>query len=181
MLSNMPSLDGTAILEALPAGAILIDRGARIRFINSAAASLLGIEGDLPIGQSLADLPGDLRLDREDEHTGYLDLPERWDKIAGTYRCGDGRYVRLHTNFPHHRDGVLRILGCAYKRDAVAKSLEKWSAFQLENAAAEAGLAATAMRSFEEWDAHPQGQAVARLPLLSIDRTGDVLATGCLG
>jgi crotonobetainyl-CoA:carnitine CoA-transferase CaiB-like acyl-CoA transferase len=102
-----------------------------------------------------------------------LDLPERWDKIAGTYRCGDGRYVRLHTNFPHHRDGVLRILGCAYERDAVAKSLEKWSAFQLENAAAEAGLAATAMRSFEEWDAHPQGQAVARLPLLSIDRTGD--------
>ena len=33
--------------------------------------------------------------------------PELWDKIAGAYQCGDGRYVRLHTNFPHHRDGVL--------------------------------------------------------------------------
>src|SRR5438045_6726396 len=26
---------------------------------------------------------------------------EIWDKIAGLYRCGDGRWVRLHTNFPH--------------------------------------------------------------------------------
>src|SRR2546423_4823333 len=38
--------------------------------------------------------------------------PELWDKIAGTYRCGDDRWVRLHTNFPHHRDGVLALLGC---------------------------------------------------------------------
>ena len=37
---------------------------------------------------------------------------EVWDKIAGLYRCGDGRWVRLHTNFPHHRDGVLKLLGC---------------------------------------------------------------------
>src|SRR5438132_4035111 len=29
-----------------------------------------------------------------------------WDKIAGIYRCGDARWVRLHTNFPHHRDGM---------------------------------------------------------------------------
>src|SRR5262245_8156673 len=29
-----------------------------------------------------------------------------WDKIAGTYRTGDDRWVRLHTNFPHHRDGI---------------------------------------------------------------------------
>ena len=36
--------------------------------------------------------------------------PELWDKIAGIYECGDGRYVRLHTNFPHHRDGVLKLL-----------------------------------------------------------------------
>ena len=46
--------------------------------------------------------------------------PELWDKIAGTYQCGDGRYVRLHTNFPHHRDGVLKLLGCANDKAAVA-------------------------------------------------------------
>jgi crotonobetainyl-CoA:carnitine CoA-transferase CaiB-like acyl-CoA transferase len=39
-----------------------------------------------------------------------------WDSIAGTYRCGDDRWVRLHTNFPHHRDGILALLDCAYER-----------------------------------------------------------------
>ena len=39
-------------------------------------------------------------------------------------------------------------------------------------AAAEAGLVVTAMRSFAEWDAHPQGRAVASLPAFSIERIG---------
>ncbi len=98
---------------------------------------------------------------------------ESWDKIAGTYECGDGRFVRLHTNFPHHRDGTLALLGCAYDRAAVAQTLKRWNAFDLEDAAAKAGLVVTAMRSFAEWDAHPQGQAVARLPLLDINRIGE--------
>ena len=102
--------------------------------------------------------------------------PDLWDKIAGTYRCGDGRWVRLHTNFPHHRQGVLDLLGCAYDRDAVARALEDWRAEDLETAAAEAGLVVTAMRSFAEWDAHPQGRAVASLPVLSIERIGDAPA-----
>lgn len=102
--------------------------------------------------------------------------PELWDKIAGTYQCGDGRWVRLHTNFPHHRDGVLKLLGCANDRAAVAKALLGWEAFDVEDAAAEAKLVVTAMRTFGEWDAHPQGAAVAGLPLLSIDRIGEAPA-----
>jgi crotonobetainyl-CoA:carnitine CoA-transferase CaiB-like acyl-CoA transferase len=42
-----------------------------------------------------------------------------WDRIAGNYQCGDGRWVRLHTNFPHHRDGILRILACDYDKQAL--------------------------------------------------------------
>jgi crotonobetainyl-CoA:carnitine CoA-transferase CaiB-like acyl-CoA transferase len=102
--------------------------------------------------------------------------PELWDKIAGAYECGDGRYVRLHTNFPHHRDGVLKLLGCAYDKTAVAHALKAWKAFDVEQAAADAGLVVAAMRSFAEWDAHPQGQAIARLPLMSIERIGDATA-----
>jgi crotonobetainyl-CoA:carnitine CoA-transferase CaiB-like acyl-CoA transferase len=96
-----------------------------------------------------------------------------WDKIAGTYRCGDGRWVRLHTNFPHHRDGMLRLLGCAHERAAVEAALANWRGDELETAAAEAGLVATMMRSFAEWDAHPQGRALATLPVLTIERIGD--------
>ena len=32
--------------------------------------------------------------------------PPAWDAIAGVYRTGDQRFVRLHTNFPHHRAAV---------------------------------------------------------------------------
>lgn len=100
-------------------------------------------------------------------------LEERWDAIAGPYACGDGRWVRLHTNFPHHRAGVLRLLGCAGERAAVQAALQGWTAFGFEQAAAEAGLCVTAMRSFAEWDAHPQGQASATLPPLRLARIGD--------
>lgn len=99
-----------------------------------------------------------------------------WDAIAGTYRCGDGRWVRLHTNFPHHRDGVLALLGCAYDRDAVAHALADWQAEAFETAAADAGLVVTMMRTPEEWQAHPQGAALAALPLFSIDKIADAPA-----
>src|SRR5437764_5093653 len=58
---------------------------------------------------------------RSERYLRVADAPpgEIWDKIAGLYRCGDGRWLRLHTNFPHHRDGVLKLLGCAYSREAV--------------------------------------------------------------
>ena len=101
---------------------------------------------------------------------------ESWDKIAGLYRSGDGRFVRLHTNFPHHRDGMLKLLGCDYDRTAVQKALDGWEAETFETAAAEAGVVATATRSFAEWDAHPQGQAVAKMPTFSIERIGDAPA-----
>src|SRR5438132_4702051 len=96
-----------------------------------------------------------------------------WDKIAGIYRCGDGRWVRLHTNFPHHRDGMLALLACDYDKAAVQEALLDWHAEEFEEAAAQAGLVATAKRSFEEWDHHPQGIAVAALPIFSIERIGD--------
>jgi crotonobetainyl-CoA:carnitine CoA-transferase CaiB-like acyl-CoA transferase len=94
------------------------------------------------------------------------------DKFHCLYRCGDGRWARLHTRLPHHRDGLLALLGCDYDRAAVKRALGRWDAETLEAAAAEAGLVVTACRSFAEWDEHPQGRAIANLPLFSIDRIG---------
>ena len=98
---------------------------------------------------------------------------ELWDRIAGLYRCGDGRWVRLHTNFPHHRDGMVKLLKCDYSREAVQRVLDGWQGEAFETAAAEAGLVATMTRSFDEWDAHGQGQAVASLPTFTIEKIGD--------
>jgi crotonobetainyl-CoA:carnitine CoA-transferase CaiB-like acyl-CoA transferase len=104
-------------------------------------------------------------------------VPEEYhDNIAGLYRCGDGRWVRLHTNLPHHCSGLLALLRCEHDRSAVAHTLEGWKAEKLEDAAAEAGLVVTACRSFAEWDAHPQGQAIAKLPPFTIEQIGDTPA-----
>jgi len=99
-----------------------------------------------------------------------------WDKIAGVYTTGDGRYVRLHTNFPHHREGMLKLLACAYEREAVQAALSKLEGEKFETAAAEAGLVATMFRSPAQWADHPQGRAVAELPLLEIARIGEAPA-----
>jgi crotonobetainyl-CoA:carnitine CoA-transferase CaiB-like acyl-CoA transferase len=96
-----------------------------------------------------------------------------WDKLAGLYRSGDGRWVRLHTNFPHHRDGMIALLGCANTREAVQAELLTWQGEAFENAAADRGLVATLHRSLDEWANHPQGQALAQLPLFEIIKIGD--------
>jgi crotonobetainyl-CoA:carnitine CoA-transferase CaiB-like acyl-CoA transferase len=110
---------------------------------------------------------------RSERYLKLEDAPSfQWDKIAGLYRCRDG-WVRIHTNFAQHRDGILQLLGCGYDRDAVQAALMGWDKQGFETAAADAGLCATAFRSLPEWAAHPQGQAVAALPLLEIMRIGD--------
>jgi crotonobetainyl-CoA:carnitine CoA-transferase CaiB-like acyl-CoA transferase len=115
---------------------------------------------------------------RSERHARIAGQPPAspWDKIAGVYRTGDGPWVRLHTNFPHHRDGLLKLLQCAYEREAVQAALLKWDAEKFETAAAEAKMVATMMRSSAEWAAHPQGQALAALPLLEITRIGEAPA-----
>ncbi len=98
---------------------------------------------------------------------------EYHDDLAGLYRCGDGRWARLHTNLPHHCQGLLTLLGVPHDKAAVQRALDRTTAEELEAAAAEAGLVVTACRSFAEWDAHPQGQAVSKLPVFSIEKIGD--------
>jgi len=99
--------------------------------------------------------------------------PYAWDKIAGTYQTGDGRWVRLHTNFPHHRDGILDMLGVAYDRDHVAAALKSWTGQDYEDEVARRGLVGTMMRSPAEWSAHPQRAAIAGLPLMEIVKIAD--------
>ncbi len=108
-------------------------------------------------------------------------VPEIWDKLSGLYACGSALgtpgWVRIHANFAHHRDGALRLLGLPTgdqtERQAVADALTSWTADGFEQAAADAGLVVAAVRSFAQWDAHPQAQALAGQPLVHITPIGD--------
>lgn len=102
-------------------------------------------------------------------------VPELWDTFSGLYRCADG-WVRIHANFAHHREGALRLMkldpATCTRADAEA-AMAAWCAQDFEDAAAAQGLVATALRRFDEWDATPQGKAVAAQPLFTIERIGD--------
>jgi len=107
--------------------------------------------------------------------------PTLWDKLSGLYPCGGddgaGGWVRIHCNFAHHRDGALRALGLpeggSTEAADVRHALQRWNSLDFEQAAADAGLVVAALRRFDDWDAHPQGQAVAAQPLLQWTRLGD--------
>jgi crotonobetainyl-CoA:carnitine CoA-transferase CaiB-like acyl-CoA transferase len=73
--------------------------------------------------------------------------PPAWDAIAGVYRTGDQRFVRLHTNFPHHRAAVCNVLNCKAERDAVQAALMQWDGEAFETAAYAAGGVVALMRS----------------------------------
>lgn len=99
--------------------------------------------------------------------------PALWEPMSGYYQCADGRWIQLHCNFPHHRAGVVDVLGCPDDPAAVADVLRaEVRASELEDRLAVAGLCATMARTPEEWAAHAQGQAVATLPVIEIDRAG---------
>ena len=96
-----------------------------------------------------------------------------WDAIAGIYKTRDGRFVRLHTNFRHHRDAVCKVLSCESEREKVQAALMQWDAEAFETAAYAAGGVVAMMRSREEWLATPHGKALAEQPAVSIEKIGE--------
>ena len=102
-------------------------------------------------------------------------VTDPWDSFSGLYVCADG-WVRVHANFAHHRDGALALLGLSgvtAKREDAQRSLHSWKVLDFERAAADRGLVVSALRSFAEWDAHPQSLALTAQPLLTLERIGD--------
>jgi crotonobetainyl-CoA:carnitine CoA-transferase CaiB-like acyl-CoA transferase len=98
--------------------------------------------------------------------------PPAWDAIAGVYQTRDG-FARLHTNFPHHRDAVCKVLNCKPERDAVQAALMQWDGEAFETAAYAGGCVVAFMRSHDQWSATPHAKAIAGLPLISIAKIGE--------
>ena len=93
------------------------------------------------------------------------------DQALAFVRAADG-FVRLHALYPWHLAALLRVLNIAPGDDAlvpaVTEAVAGWQALELEEALAAAGAVGFAVRSADSWAKHPQGRAVAALPLLSL-------------
>jgi crotonobetainyl-CoA:carnitine CoA-transferase CaiB-like acyl-CoA transferase len=96
-----------------------------------------------------------------------------WDPITGYYRVSNGEWVYLHGNFPHLRDGLLKLFKVPNDPAALRAALASWSAADIENAAGQLGLCGVIVRQRAEWEAHPQALATAALPLIEFTRIGD--------
>ena len=105
--------------------------------------------------------------------------PPAWDAIAGIYRTRDQRFVRLHTNFRHHRDAVCKVLNCKPERDAVQVALMQWGGEAFETAAYAGGCVVALMRPHGEWSDLPHAKALAALPPILIEKIGDAAPKPC--
>ncbi|MGZ4539657.1 MAG: CoA transferase [Blastococcus sp.] len=140
--------------------------------LGAVAAQLLAARG---LGGDAAGAP----LDLDAAHVGLAFRSERYARRDGApiglgfaplsrfWRTADG-WLRLHGNYPQHRDAAVSVLG-----EDVATAAAGRRAEDLETAVVAAGGAAAAVRTAAEWRAHPQGVAVAGLPLLSLARSAD--------
>jgi crotonobetainyl-CoA:carnitine CoA-transferase CaiB-like acyl-CoA transferase len=143
--------------------------------VSVAAAALAACALGVQRGQAPQAVAVDMRhaaLECSAWHSLDGKVRDPWDAFSGLYRAADG-WVRIHANFAHHRTGALRLLGldpAIATRAQAEQAVAPWKALDLETAAADAGLVVTALRSFAEWDATPQGQALAAQPLFSIER-----------
>jgi crotonobetainyl-CoA:carnitine CoA-transferase CaiB-like acyl-CoA transferase len=99
--------------------------------------------------------------------------PASWDPTAGIYTTRDKRFVRLHTNFKHHRAAVCNVLGCDMEREKIQAALNQWDGEAFETAAYAGGAVVSLMRSHDEWTVTAQAKALAALPVLTIEKIGE--------
>jgi crotonobetainyl-CoA:carnitine CoA-transferase CaiB-like acyl-CoA transferase len=106
---------------------------------------------------------------------GYCLMFDAWPvgPDNGTYRTKDGRHVTMIGLHPHLRDGLLNYFQCANSQPAIQAAVEKKTAQQIEDEANALLLPVGMVRTPEEWLAHPQGQATAKLPMFAIEQNGN--------
>jgi crotonobetainyl-CoA:carnitine CoA-transferase CaiB-like acyl-CoA transferase len=93
-----------------------------------------------------------------------------WAPLSGDYEAADG-WVKLHANYPHHADAILRALGT--DADGVRDAVARRTAVEVEDAVLAAGGAAAAMRDRAGWLTDGPGAAVRAEPLVAVERIGD--------
>lgn len=92
--------------------------------------------------------------------------PSSSGPVGGLHKTKDG-YVRMHDVFINHRLAALKLLGLAEdaSREDLGREILKWNAVELEEAAAKNKAVIYALRSYQQWDALPQAQAVPDFPI----------------
>lgn len=86
--------------------------------------------------------------------------------IGGLHKTADG-HICIHDGILVHREAPKIFLGCSGENywDKIARAVAQWTTIDFETTATEAGLAVATLRLFEQWDHHPQAQAISDFPI----------------
>ncbi|PJI42236.1 CoA transferase [Ferrovibrio sp.] len=85
----------------------------------------------------------------------------------------DERWFYPVASYPHLRNRALEILDCANTKAALGRAIAGHKADELEALFTAHKIPAAYVRTKPEWQAHPQGQILARLPAVQVRQVGD--------
>src|SRR5271165_104582 len=85
----------------------------------------------------------------------------------------DGRWYLPTAAYPNAVPPWMELLKADLNKTAMADAIAKWNALDLENAAAERGMIGSMCRTPQEWYTHPQGEILARTPMIEIVKIGE--------
>ena len=105
------------------------------------------------------------------EHYARSESVEKSDRISPLsmfWLTRDEKWFRVHGEYPWHYERALEVLACEDRHRSVKQAVATWRSEDLEDALAAAGGLGYAVRTEGEWNSHPQGVAVAGLPLLEM-------------
>ena len=141
--------------------------GLALRSVGAAAEALnlyTGAPGRFRTAPALAaaafDSFGHLRIDGR--------ALQGFAPLSGFRRTSDG-WIRLHANYPHHEQRLLRALGAATAA-GVEAALGSMTSLEAEAAIQDHGGIAAAVRTRGEWLASDMGRAAATGPWIIRDR-----------
>ena len=101
---------------------------------------------------------------------GPLEVSRTFSPVTDVFRTSDGRMVHLHGGLPHLAEGTTDLLGCRAETGDLARAVSTWTADDLEDALADAGLCGAIVRSASEWAAHPHGRLLVERPAIRLTR-----------
>jgi crotonobetainyl-CoA:carnitine CoA-transferase CaiB-like acyl-CoA transferase len=89
------------------------------------------------------------------------------------FQTKDGRWVYPSAVYPAQQFAWTNFFDCGANHRSIARAIAKWDAEELEEAANAQGHTLCIARTAEEWARHPQGQYLARAPVIAIRKIGE--------
>lgn len=109
-------------------------------------------------------------------HAGYsLSVGAEFVPTNGIFKCRDGQYLMTESGPPYVKleRGYTNFFDCGNNRRSIEEAISKFDAFDLQEKLSALGLPASVAHTAKEWREHPQGYALAQVPVVEIEKIAE--------